>query len=50
MKKMVFYVDGEEMVQVQFESSKMERLLSIINKLCRFAAYFKYNVQIEIKD
>ena len=47
---MIFYVDGEEMVQVQFDASKIERLLTIMNRLCRYAAHFGYNVQIAIKD
>lgn len=50
MKTMTFYVNGDEMVQVNFESSKTECLLLIINRLCRYAARFGYNVQIEIRD
>ena len=50
MKTMTFYVNGDEMVQVQFEPSKTECLLLIINRLCRCAARFGYNVQIEIRD
>ena len=46
MKTMAFYVNGDEMVQVNFESSKTECLLLIINRLCRYAARFGYNVQI----
>lgn len=50
MKTIIFYVDGDEKAQVQFESSKTECLLFIINRLCRYSARFGYNVQIEIRD
>ena len=50
MKTMAFYVNGDEMVQVNFESSKTECSLLIINRLCRYAARFGYNVQIEIRN
>jgi len=49
-KKITFFIDGNEVAFVTAHPSQVDRFNLLMQRLCRYAARFNYNVQYQTKE
>ena len=45
MTRVTFFLNGDEVAFVEVYPSQFDRFITIMSRLCKYAAHFGYNIQ-----